>query len=66
MVDIIGTDHHGPQRLGVSPLEVFTDLCGRGEEAAAVRAMVERPAAVLRDESLEESDSAVRTRSADA
>jgi len=66
MVDIIGTDHHGPRRLGVSPFEVFTDLRRRGEEAAAVRAMVERPAAVLRDESLEESDSAVRTRSADA
>lgn len=66
MVDVIGTDHHGPRRIGVSPLEVFTDLRARGEEGAAIHAMVERPGAVLRDEPIEESDSAVRTRSADA
>ena len=31
MVDIIGTDHHGPRRAGVSPLEAFTALRARGE-----------------------------------
>ena len=66
MVDIIGTDHHGPRRVGVSPLEVFTALRARGEEAAAIRAMVERPAAVLRGESVEEPDPAVRTPGAGA
>jgi protein-tyrosine phosphatase len=66
MVDIIGTDHHGPRRIGVSPLEVFTALRARGEEAAAVRAMAERPLAVLRDESVEESNPALRTPAADA
>ena len=66
MVDIIGTDHHGPRRVGVSPLEVFTALRARGEEAAAIRTMVERPAAVLRGESVEEPDPAVRTPGASA
>ena len=63
MVDIVGTDHHGPRRLGVSPLEAFAALRARGEQAAAERAMVERPGAVLRDEAVEEPE-AVRTRGA--
>ncbi len=65
MVDIIGTDHHGPRRVGVSPLEAYDALCARGEQAAAERAMVERPGQVLRDEPIEEPDPAVRSRSAD-
>jgi protein-tyrosine phosphatase len=65
LVDIIGTDHHGPRRAGVSPLEVFGALRSRGEQALAVRAMVERPGAVLRDEPVEEPE-AVRTRGAGA
>jgi protein-tyrosine phosphatase len=64
LVDIVGTDHHGPRREGVSPLEAFTALRARGEETAALRAMVERPAALLRDEGLEESRPQVRTRAA--
>ena len=66
LVDIVGTDHHGPRRMGVSPLEAFTALRARGAEAVAVHAMVDRPAAVLRDEPLAESASAVRTRAAGA
>jgi protein-tyrosine phosphatase len=65
LVDIIGTDHHGPRRVGVSPLEAFAALRARGEQALAVRAMVERPGAVLRDEAVEEPE-AVRTRGAGA
>jgi protein-tyrosine phosphatase len=65
LVDIIGTDHHGPRRAGVSPLEVFEALRSRGEQALAERAMVERPGAVLRDEAVEEPE-AVRTREAGA
>jgi tyrosine-protein phosphatase YwqE len=53
MVDIVGTDHHGPRRVGVSPLEAFDALCGRGERALAERAMVERPGALLRDQPIE-------------
>jgi protein-tyrosine phosphatase len=65
MLDIVGTDHHGPRRLGVSPLEAYEALCARGEQATAERAMVERPGMVLRDEPIEEPDAAVRSRSAD-
>jgi protein-tyrosine phosphatase len=66
LVDIVGTDHHGPRRTGVSPLEAFASLSARGEQALAERAMVERPGAVLRNEALEESDSAVRSPAAGA
>ncbi|MGN6393180.1 MAG: CpsB/CapC family capsule biosynthesis tyrosine phosphatase, partial [Gemmatimonadales bacterium] len=64
LVDIVGTDHHGPRRVGVSPLEAYEALCARGEQAAAERAMVERPGMVLRDEPIEEPDAVVRSRSA--
>ncbi len=65
MVDIVGTDHHGPRRLGVSPAEAYGALCARGEQAHAHRAMVARPAAVLRDQPVEEPE-AVRTPGGDA
>jgi protein-tyrosine phosphatase len=61
LLDIIGTDHHGPRRTGVSPLEAFAALRARGEQATAERAMVERPGAVLRNELVEEPDAAVRS-----
>jgi protein-tyrosine phosphatase len=65
LVDLIATDHHGPRRVGVSPLEAYQALRSRGEEGLAERAMVVRPAAVLRDDPVEqEPDAAVRTRSA--
>jgi hypothetical protein len=64
LVDIVGTDHHGPRRNGVSPMEAFTVLCARGEQALAERAMVERPGGVLRNEVVEEPDSAIRSRGA--
>jgi protein-tyrosine phosphatase len=65
LVDIVGTDHHGPRRIGVSLLEAFQALRARGELALAERAMVERPGAVVRDEPIEESDEAVRSPGAD-
>ncbi|HET6576743.1 MAG TPA: CpsB/CapC family capsule biosynthesis tyrosine phosphatase [Gemmatimonadales bacterium] len=65
LVDIVATDHHGPRRRGVSPLEAFEGLRARGEQALALRAMVERPGAVLRDEAVEEAGEAVRTPGAD-
>ena len=68
MVDIVGTDHHGPRRLGVSPLEAFEALAARGERALAERAMEERPNAMLRDQPIETTDCppALRKRSAGA
>ena len=67
MVDIIGSDHHGPRRVGVSPLEAFEALCARGERALAELAMVERPEAVLRDVAVEASPAPpLRRRSAGA
>jgi protein-tyrosine phosphatase len=65
LADIIGTDHHGPRRAGVSPLEAYELLRARGEQALAVRAMVDRPGAVLRDEAVAEPEP-VRTRRAGA
>jgi protein-tyrosine phosphatase len=65
LVDLVGTDHHGPgRRRGVSLLEAYEAMAARGERAAAERAMVERPGAVLRDETVEEP--AVRSRRGDA
>ena len=61
LVDIVATDHHGPRRRGVSPLDAFEGLRARGEQALAVRAMVDRPGGILRDEGVEEAGAAVRT-----
>lgn len=68
MVDIIGSDHHGPRWVGVSPLEAYDALCAHGEQAAAVRAMVERPEALVRDEPIEATSgpASLRRRSAGA
>ena len=55
MVDIVGSDHHGPRRAGVSPLEAFEALCAGGERALAERALRERPEALLRDQPVEET-----------
>jgi hypothetical protein len=70
MVDIVGSDHHGPRRSGVSPLEAFEALCAGGERALAERAMAERPEALLRDQPVEETGSpagaSLRRRSAGA
>jgi tyrosine-protein phosphatase YwqE len=66
LVDLVATDHHGPRRTGVSPMEAFSALRARGEQALAERAMVERPGSILRDEVLAESDPAVRSPGAGA
>ncbi|MBA3522185.1 MAG: hypothetical protein H0T90_06775 [Gemmatimonadales bacterium] len=50
LVDLIATDHHGSRRDGVSALEAYELLVGRGEEAMARRAMAETPGAVARGE----------------
>jgi protein-tyrosine phosphatase len=62
LVDLVATDHHGPRRSGVSPMEAFLALRSRGEVALAERVMSERPGAILRDEALEEPSPAVRSR----
>jgi len=68
MVDVVGTDHHGPRRVGVSLLEAYEALAARGERALADRAMGERPDALLRDEPAEttETPAPLRKRSAGA
>jgi protein-tyrosine phosphatase len=66
MVDIIATDHHGPRRTGVSPLEGFEALVARGELGLAERAMVEQPEVVLREAPVEEPGEAVRSPRASA
>jgi protein-tyrosine phosphatase len=49
LVDLVASDHHGPRRLGVSPLEAWNALAERGARALGGRAMAERPAAILQD-----------------
>jgi protein-tyrosine phosphatase len=67
MVDVVGTDHHGPRRVGVSLLEAFEALSARGERALAEGAMSDRPYALVRDESVETTDpTPLRKRSAGA
>jgi tyrosine-protein phosphatase YwqE len=39
LVDIISTDHHGSRRMGVSLLEAFEALAGRGERELAERVL---------------------------
>jgi protein-tyrosine phosphatase len=53
MVDVVGTDHHGPRRVGVSLLEAYEALSARGERDLAERAMGERPNALVRDQPVE-------------
>jgi hypothetical protein len=67
-VDVVGTDHHGPRRVGVSLLEAYEALSARGEQTLAERAMGERPAALVRDEPVEttERPAPLRKRSAGA
>jgi protein-tyrosine phosphatase len=50
LVDVLATDHHGPRRAGVSPLEVLETLTARGELALARRAMVETPGLIVRSD----------------
>jgi protein-tyrosine phosphatase len=68
LVDIVGTDHHGPRRVGVSLLEAFEALSARGERALAERAMRERPYELVRDDAVDAADHAapLRKRSAGA
>jgi protein-tyrosine phosphatase len=48
LVDIVATDHHGSRRAGVSPLEAFEALTGRGERELAERALARTPGEVVR------------------
>lgn len=52
LVDVLATDHHGPRRRGVSPLEALNALIARGELALAERAMSEIPNRIMRDDLL--------------
>lgn len=68
LVDVVGTDHHGPRRVGVSLLEAYEALSARGERVLAEQTMGERPDALLRDEPVEttERSAPLRKRSAGA
>src|SRR5918992_4062496 len=48
LIDVLATDHHGPRRSGVSPLEALNTLIARGEHALAERAMSEIPGRIMR------------------
>ena len=50
LLDLLATDHHGPQRSGVSPREARETLIARGELALAERAMAEIPGLIARNE----------------
>jgi protein-tyrosine phosphatase len=52
LIDVLATDHHGPRRGGVSPLEARNTLIARGEQALAERAMSEIPGRIMRDDLL--------------
>jgi protein-tyrosine phosphatase len=49
LVDLVGSDHHGVRRLGVSPLAAYQALIARGEPELAERAMSSTPSALLRE-----------------
>jgi protein-tyrosine phosphatase len=48
LVDLVSTDHHGTRRAGVSLLEAFEALAGRGERELAERALARAPDQVAR------------------
>jgi protein-tyrosine phosphatase len=52
LIDVLGTDHHGPRRTGVSPREALEVLIARGERGLAERAMVDIPGRILRNETV--------------
>jgi protein-tyrosine phosphatase len=52
LVDVLATDHHGPRRVGVSPLEAVHTLIARGEQVLAERAMSDVPGRIMRDDLL--------------
>jgi protein-tyrosine phosphatase len=47
LVDLVGSDHHGIRRSGVSPLAAYEALIARGEPELAERAMSGTPSALL-------------------
>ncbi len=52
LLDVLATDHHGPRRSGVSPLEAVNTLIARGEQVLAERAMSDIPGRIMRDDLL--------------
>jgi tyrosine-protein phosphatase YwqE len=64
LVDVVATDHHGTRRAGVSLWEAYEVLVSRGEGALAERAMVEVPAALVRDGAAAQQDEVLRAPSA--
>ena len=48
LVDLVSTDHHGIRRAGVSLLEAFEALAGRGERELAERTLARAPDRVAR------------------
>jgi protein-tyrosine phosphatase len=49
LVDLVGSDHHGVRRSGVSPLAAYQALIARGEPELAERAMSSTPSALLEE-----------------
>jgi len=49
LVDLVGSDHHGIRRSGVSPLAAYQALIARGEPELAERAMSGTPSALVRE-----------------
>jgi tyrosine-protein phosphatase YwqE len=50
LLDLLSSDHHGPNRGGVSPGEALQALIARGERTLAERAMAEVPGMIARNE----------------
>jgi hypothetical protein len=50
LLDLLSTDHHGPNRRGVSPNDALQALIARGELTLAERAMAEIPGIIARNE----------------
>jgi protein-tyrosine phosphatase len=61
LVDLVGSDHHGLRRSGVSPLAAYQALIARGEPELAERAMSETPSALLEEPGAEGGAGEIRS-----
>ena len=61
VVDLVATDHHGTRRVGVSPLEAFEALAGRGERELAERVLARAPSQVVRADLVERDNEVFRS-----
>ncbi len=61
VVDLVATDHHGRRRVGVSLLEAFEALAGRGERELAERVLARAPSQVVRADLVERDNEVARS-----